>query len=76
VIEWTSNKSDLQYTIRFVDQNGNNATPPFVGWSTSSQDSVNGVVSGTIMGTPSDVVYKYNVETAGGTLDPQIIIET
>jgi len=75
VIEWTSNRGDHPYTIRFVDQNGNDAPPPFVNWSGSWTASVNGVVTGEIMASLPDVVYKYNVETGGGSLDPMIIID-
>lgn len=75
VIEWSSNKDGLLYKIRFVDQNGNDAASPFSDWSGSWKDSVSGVVTGTIKESLPDVVYKYNVETQGGSLDPQIIID-
>jgi plastocyanin len=74
-VEWTCNKS-ATFTVKFRDANGSPGPCPFVGWTNSEKASTGGKVSGDIDPNAGDVVYKYDVTAAGGTLDPKIIIET
>lgn len=82
-IEWKvhDRKKGKQFWIQFVaiDADGTKrpSASPFsdVEWQSGRRQSVDGRLDGTIDPDAPDVIYAYNVEYDGKTLDPAIIID-
>ena len=82
-IEWKvhDKKKDKQFWIKFVtisaDGSKQPSASPFsdAAWQSGKRQSVDGRTDGTIDPNAPDVVYTYNVEYDGNTLDPAIIID-
>jgi hypothetical protein len=82
-IEWKvhERKKGKQFWIQFVTIGTDGAKRPSaspfsdVEWQSGRRQSVDGRLDGTIDPSAPDVVYTYNVEYDGKTLDPAIIID-